>query len=75
MYEVIVLVCALSLSPAKCQMNTATHVLHAPESQDTLTGCMMHGMQYAAESNTVTDGLYPKVFCVSPTNIGKETTG
>jgi hypothetical protein len=75
MYEVIILVCAMALTPMKCQMNTATHVLHAPEASDSLTGCMMHGMQYAAESNVVTEGYYPKVFCVAPTNIGKETTG
>lgn len=35
----------------------------APEHPHDLSGCMRHGMLYAAESHLVTAGMYPKVFC------------
>jgi len=75
MYAIMILVCSLSLTPKECQKDTATQVIHAPDEQDSLTSCMLYAIRYAAESNLVTDGYYPKVFCIPPTNIGKETTG
>lgn len=75
MYAVIILVCALGLTPKDCQKASATHIIHAPEPAESLSACMLLGMKYAAEANVVTAGYYPKVFCVAPTNIGREATG
>jgi hypothetical protein len=75
MYAIVILVCALSLAPKDCQKDTATHILHAPDPQDSLTSCMMYAVRYAAEANIVTPGYYPKVFCIPPSNIGKENMG
>jgi hypothetical protein len=75
MYAIMILVCALSTPAKDCQKDTATQIIHAPDEQDSLTSCMLYAIRYAAESNLVTKGYYPKVFCIAPSNIGRETTG
>jgi Na+/H+ antiporter NhaC len=61
--EIVVLVCASALSMASCDRASATAVLHVPEEANSATGCFMQGMFYAAQSNTVVKGTYPKIIC------------
>ena len=64
-YNVLIAVC-LSATPApQCQEKTAVAWVIAPEPQSSPTGCMMHGMLYAASSRLVTPGSYAKVFCTT----------
>jgi hypothetical protein len=64
-YNVLIAVC-LSATPApQCQEQTAVAWVIAPEPQSSPTGCMMHGMFYAATSRLVTEGSYAKVFCTA----------
>jgi hypothetical protein len=61
--EIFILVCALSVAAPDCQKATSQHVFYAPPIDGSMVGCMREGMLYAAESNLVTPGHYPKVFC------------
>jgi hypothetical protein len=62
---IVILVCATAISAADCIQQTATHVLRAPVVAIGAGGCMMQGMLYAARSNSVNVGYYPKILCVS----------
>lgn len=61
--EIVVLVCASALSIASCDRSSATAVLYAPETATSAAGCLMQGMFYAAQSNTVVKDTYPKIIC------------
>ena len=63
LYTVAIAVC-LSATPApECHEPTAVAWIIAPENPTSPSGCMMHGMLYAAGSKLVTPGSYAKVFC------------
>ena len=63
LYQALVAVC-LSTVPAKdCNRHTAVDWMVAPETQTSLSGCFIHGMEYSAQSRLVKEGTYPKVFC------------
>ncbi|MFO1091543.1 MAG: hypothetical protein U1E46_18360 [Hyphomicrobiales bacterium] len=66
MLSVLILVCATSISASECTKANATQVLYAPEPADNAAGCLMGGMFYAAQSNTVVKGYYPKIICQPP---------
>jgi hypothetical protein len=63
LYTVAIAVC-LSTTPApNCHKPTSVAWIVAPESPASASGCMMHGVLYAASSNLVTPGSYAKIFC------------
>ncbi len=62
--DIVILVCAIAISAGDCTSESATHVLRAPVMAVGHGGCMMQAMAYAAQSNTVGEGYYPKVLCV-----------
>jgi len=62
--DIVILVCAIAISAGDCTLKSATHVLRAPVMAAGDSGCMMQAMAFAAQSNTVDDGYYPKVLCV-----------
>ena len=71
-YNVLIAVC-LSATPApQCQEKTAVAWVIAPEPQSSPTGCMMHGMLYAASSHLVTGGATPR--CSAPTRPQESST-
>ena len=48
----------------------------APEPQHGLAACMIHGQEYVSNARLIQPGkTYPKVYCVSPTSIGKASIG
>jgi hypothetical protein len=63
LYTVAIAVCLASTPVPDCHKPTAVAWIVAPETPPSATGCMMHGMRYAASSNLVTPGSYAKVFC------------
>jgi hypothetical protein len=63
MYSVLIAVCLLATPAPKCARTTAVAWIVAPEDQDTIGGCMRHGMLYAASSGVVRAGSYSKIFC------------
>jgi hypothetical protein len=62
--DIVILVCATAVGAADCNPHTGTHVLRAPVVATGASGCLMQGMVYAAQSNTVDEGYYPKIQCV-----------
>ncbi len=64
--EVLILVCALSVSAPDCQKHTSIASFYAPDPQESLSGCMRHGMLFASQTRLVTEGTYSKVVCVPP---------
>ena len=73
LYTVAIAVCLLGTPVPACQQPTAVSWIVAPDHPNTLTGCMRHGMLFAAESHLVTEGSYAKVFCSSGSAPGKST--
>lgn len=63
MYSVAIAVCLLAVPAPQCVQDTAVAWIVAPEHPDSVSGCMRHGMLYAASSGVVTAGSYPKIFC------------
>lgn len=63
LYTVAIAVCLSAVSASDCREPTAVSWIIAPEAQGSATGCMVHGMQYAAMSHLVTAGSYAKIFC------------
>ena len=71
MYSVVIAVCLLATPAKECVQATAVSWIVAPEHPDTASGCMRHGMLYAASSNLVVSGSYAKIFCSTGTTAGK----
>ena len=71
MFQVLVLVCAASITPADCQTGTAIKTLRGPEASNELE-CGLYGQAYFAEMGqyTLTNGQYLKIMCTR-TSIGK----
>ena len=63
MYSVMIAICLLATPKPKCAQDTAVAWIAAPEHQNTIGGCMRHGMLYVASSGLVTEGSYSKIFC------------
>jgi hypothetical protein len=63
--DLVILVCAIAIGAADCNQQTATHILRAPVVATGAGGCMMQAMLYAAQSNTVEAGYYPKILCAA----------
>ncbi len=63
LYTVAIAVCLAATPAPKCHEPTAVAWIVAPENPTSPSGCMMHGMLYAASSNLVTAGSYAKIFC------------
>jgi hypothetical protein len=64
MFEILILVCASSLSAPDCQMNTALDVIHGP-SASSVIACGVQGQAYIAETSLIgrLDGAYLKIRC------------
>lgn len=62
-YTVLIAVCMVSTPAADCQKPTAVDWIVAPETPASVSGCMLHGMEYAAASRLVGHGAYAKIFC------------
>jgi hypothetical protein len=68
MFFTVAIAICLSVTPIeRCSDQTAVAWIVAPEHPASPSGCMIHGMQYAASSNLVTEGSYAKVFCTAGT--------
>jgi hypothetical protein len=65
LYTVAIAVCLSTTPTPDCQQPTAVAWVIAPDRPSSPSGCMMHGMLYAATSNLVAAGSYAKVFCSS----------
>jgi hypothetical protein len=75
-YLVFIAVCAVGLSRLQCDRASATDWVAAPEPQPSLGACMIHGVEYAAQSRLVVAGkTWPRIYCVPPTSIGKQNIG
>jgi hypothetical protein len=64
MFEVLVLVCSIGVSPSECLGDTAIDVIKGPTASSEIT-CGLHGQAYVAEttmSNRLKDA-YLKVLC------------
>ncbi len=64
--EALILVCAIAVSAPDCQRESSIASFYAPEAQDSMVGCMRHGMLFASQSRIVTKGTYSKVVCGRP---------
>jgi hypothetical protein len=64
--EALILVCLIGVSAPDCQKDTSVHAFYAPEPQQSMSGCLRHGMLFAAQSRLVGMGTYSKVVCVPP---------
>jgi hypothetical protein len=62
-YTVAIAVCLLTTPVHQCQQANAVSWIVAPERPPSISGCMRHGMLYAAESRLVAQDSYAKVFC------------
>jgi hypothetical protein len=65
MMEILILVCALGVAAPDCQRETSIHSFHAPEVRAGMSGCLREGLLFAAQSELVQPGTYPKVVCIS----------
>ena len=72
-YTVAIAVCLAMTPVTECRQATAIDWIVAPNHPDSASGCMIHGMQYAAESNLVDAGSYAKVFCTAGVRDGGTT--
>ena len=64
-FTVAIAVCLAGMPFESCGKETAAAWILAPEQPASPSGCMIHGMQYAARSNLVSTGSYAKIFCTA----------
>jgi hypothetical protein len=75
-YIVYIAVCLVGMTPKDCNHSNAVDWIAAPEPQQGLAACMIHGEEYVSQARLVIPGkTYPKVYCQPPTNIGKGNVG
>ena len=74
LFTVAIAVCMLPTPIERCGDQTAVAWIVAPEQPSSASGCMIHGTQYAASSNLVTQGSYAKVFCSAGAPAGLTAT-
>ena len=65
LYTVAIAVCLAATPAQQCHEPTAVAWIVSPEHPSSASGCMMHGMLYAASSRLVTEGSYASVFCTA----------
>jgi hypothetical protein len=63
LYTVYIAICMASMSPTQCDRHTAVDWIPAPQQVEGLGSCAQTGYEFAAESNLVKEGTYPKIFC------------
>jgi hypothetical protein len=63
LYTIYVAICVASMNPTQCDRHTAVDWIPAPEQAEGLSMCAQTGYEFAAESNLVREGTYPKIFC------------
>jgi hypothetical protein len=63
LYTVLIAVCLTATPARECHQPTSVAWIVAPDHPTSVSGCMVHGMHYVAESRLVTVGSYAKVFC------------
>jgi hypothetical protein len=63
LYTVAIAVCLTATPIEKCHEDSAVAWVVAPEHPSSPSGCLAHGMLYAASSHLVIEGSYAKVFC------------
>jgi len=73
-YTVFLAICLSSTPVRDCDSHSAIDWIVAPEQQQGLAACLIHGQEYAANSRLLKDGEYLKVFCTT-SSIGKENVG
>lgn len=73
LYNVAIAVCLSTMPVQQCQELTALAWIVAPDHPPSVSGCMTHGMLYAASSNLVAAGSYAKVFCSAGQTAGGAT--
>jgi hypothetical protein len=71
MFQIMVLVCAINITPADCQTDTAIKTLRGPEAANEVQ-CGLYGQAHFAQLGQyrLTKGQYLKVMCTR-TSIGK----
>ena len=75
-YIVYIAVCLVGMTPKDCNHSNAVDWIAAPEPQQGLAACMIHGQQYVSQARLIIPGkTYPKVYCQPPSNIGKANVG
>jgi hypothetical protein len=64
MFEILILVCASSVSAPDCQTDTALDVMHGPVVSSAVT-CGLQGQAYVAQTSLAKrlDGAYLKIRC------------
>jgi hypothetical protein len=64
MFEILILVCASSLSAPDCQTSTALDVIHGPVVSSPIS-CGVQGQAYVAETSLASrlEGAYLKIRC------------
>ena len=70
LYTVAIAVCLAATPLTECHEPTAVAWIVSPEQPDSPAGCLIHGMQYAANSRLVSAGSYAKVFCTPGAGAG-----
>lgn len=72
MFQVLILVCSINLTPIECQSATALQVISGPDASDESV-CGLYGQAYIADNAiglSLHDDEYVKVKCTR-TSIGK----
>jgi hypothetical protein len=64
MFQILALVCSISIAPADCQTETAIKAIRGPEATNEVE-CGLYGQTYFAQMGqyTLTEGEYLKVMC------------
>lgn len=76
MFQILILVCSMSLAPIDCQADSAVDVIQGPEAAS-VEMCGLHGQAYLAEIALGTrhrDDEYVKIKCTR-TTIGTSNVG
>lgn len=63
LYTVFLAICIAGTPVVQCNGTTARDWIVAPEPQQGLSACAIHGQQYAAQSRLLHTGDMLKIFC------------
>jgi hypothetical protein len=75
-YTVFIAVCLVTMAPRDCDHHSAVDWVAAPEPQQGLAACMIHGEEYVANARLIEAGkTYAKVYCRPPSNIASGNVG
>jgi len=75
LFQVLVLICAQSISPADCQPYTATDVIVGPQANSVME-CGLYGQSLVASSAHLgrSPGEYVKIRCARPREVVRDHT-